>query len=312
MVVHRGDVEIHRLHVGDRDERKRRGLRGVDSLQIRAAAATDFDPPIVAFRVRSGRDERLARFVTIYARVDRPLPRRRAERAAQEPMAADHFGERRPRAARRAVAAVPGAQRFGERQRNCQLPRAPEATSRVGPLQRMADRPDGQFRNQPGEIRRQTQCVAPARIASSSRASDAVSSEPASSLPLSIAPPRWVADSPAPPAASVVAEANKAGFSRELGSGIGSPDKTGTPLRQFGGQIFSGQRQSRQASSVDGARQVDDERQQPALKVNSGLKVGFCRHKGLPAAFGRREHLGLRGMGDGEVGHGTCYNRGQS
>jgi hypothetical protein len=42
------------------------------------------------------------------------------------------------------------------------------------------------------------------------------------------------------------------------------------------------------------------------LEVDGRLQVGFGVNKGLPPAFGRGEDLGLRGMGNGEVRHGTA------
>jgi hypothetical protein len=42
------------------------------------------------------------------------------------------------------------------------------------------------------------------------------------------------------------------------------------------------------------------------LEVYGRPEVGFGFNKGLPATFGRGEDLGLRGIGNGEVRHGTA------
>jgi hypothetical protein len=41
------------------------------------------------------------------------------------------------------------------------------------------------------------------------------------------------------------------------------------------------------------------------LEVHGCLQIGFGPDKGLPATLCGGENLGLRGMGDGEVSHGT-------
>ena len=250
-----------------------------------------FEPPIVARRVRRGGDERLARFVAIDARVDRPLPRGRAERAAQEPMAADHFGERRPRAAGRAVAMVPGAERFGERQADCQ-PEGAGGNIASRSLQRMGNRPDGQLGNQPGEIRRQAQVCR----AGSDRlliARERGRQQRARVEPAAVDRRRRCGWPPRrrrrPPGRRRSRRAHD--FSRRVGQRDRFSGQDRHAARQLGGQIFPGQRQAGQASSVDRARQIDDAGQEAALEVNGGLEVGLGRHKGLPAAFGRGEHL---------------------
>ena len=59
-VLHRRQVEIHRLHVDDRDQRKRRKRGDVDRFQVTLAGAADFDAAILSFFVRRRRDERFA------------------------------------------------------------------------------------------------------------------------------------------------------------------------------------------------------------------------------------------------------------
>ncbi len=46
--LHRRHVEIHRLEIGDREERKRRELGDVDGLQVAAAAAADLEAAVGA------------------------------------------------------------------------------------------------------------------------------------------------------------------------------------------------------------------------------------------------------------------------
>jgi len=54
-VLHRRQIQVHRFHVVDRQERKRRQDRCVDRLQISLAAGADLQPPLHAFLIRRGR-----------------------------------------------------------------------------------------------------------------------------------------------------------------------------------------------------------------------------------------------------------------
>src|SRR5215471_20146529 len=110
-VLHRGDVEIGGFDIRNRQQRKERQLGQVGGLEVAAARGADFDPAVLARVVGRGGDELLAALAAVDARVLIQLPRAGAERAPERPVTADHFGQRRPRAARGAVAVVPLVER---------------------------------------------------------------------------------------------------------------------------------------------------------------------------------------------------------
>src|SRR5439155_15716863 len=120
----------------------------------RAAGAAHFDTAVLPLLVRRGGDEGVAALGAVDARIARQLPRAGTERAAQRATAAGHFRQRRPRAARRAVTAVPGLERRRQR-----------AAGRRGQqrlLQPVGERADGELRDEPQQVGREPVLNGPA------------------------------------------------------------------------------------------------------------------------------------------------------
>ena len=146
-MVHGRQIQIRRLDIRDRQQRKRRERRNVDRLQVAAARAARFDPPILALLIGRRRDELIASIVAVDAGVGGQLPGARAERTAERPMTADDFGEGRPGSARGTVSAVPRGQRADQG-----LVRRASQEQR---LQRVDERADGELGDEPDEIGRE-------------------------------------------------------------------------------------------------------------------------------------------------------------
>ena len=113
-VLHGGNVEVHRLQVGDGEQRTATA-REVHHFQVSGCRRRTVRRAGLFVPHWGGRDERLARFLAVDTRIRRQFPRRGAERAAQGAVAVDDLRQRGPRSARRAVAVVPMREGVDER-----------------------------------------------------------------------------------------------------------------------------------------------------------------------------------------------------
>src|SRR5262245_60146610 len=143
-VFHRGDIEVHRLQIADREKWECRQLLDVHRLEVATAAAADFDATIFPLFIGRGGDERLSVFCAVDAGVGRQLPCRRTERATERPMAADNLGHCRPRTAGRAVAMIPMVECSGDRISEERL------------QQSVGKRTYGELSNEPDQVWRKT------------------------------------------------------------------------------------------------------------------------------------------------------------
>ena len=118
-----------------------------------------------------------------------------------------------------------------------------------------------------------------------SRPSEAVSSEPASRVPASIA----VADvlgrlAGAAVAPSSVHSSSSVGLSTAVGIGIGSPAKRGDALAQLRGEVSWRQREPWETAALDAVGQVDDQADEFPLQVDRGCQVGSDGDEWRPIA----------------------------
>ena len=228
---------------------------------------------------------RFAALSAIDAGVGVAAPRPRAQNEQRSSaVAADHFGQRGPRAARRAVAVVPGV----ERSRAA----APAVTApKMRPLQRVRERADGQLGDQPDAGR--------ARARGESHRSGwrpgrgAVTrpeATPASMLPL-IESTRGCASAASPRAARLPARRRGAAAPASApatGSGIGSPASAGTPRASLAARYLGGsdRRGSRPPASV-AARSMTSVSSSPLQGSRAGASSGRAILDGVPAAASR-------------------------